>query len=534
MWWISACIITAIVFIIAWAPHPFRWISRKGENPAEKHKVNDGVAVFAKHYGGEWRNQWENHKYFPRLYKILFAITDIVKNMIARLCRGIAHVAIKLIAAAPKIASHLATVKDKISSLMPKIEVTEISEETYSQANLVADELSGKVQTAERKKAEAEALKIYEDNFAKNDPPLTPEPKTSWETIELTGNAPFNSSDVLSVLERNFSDKPTEDVNTQIAVEKSSTDLRTILAEKFEVIDEGLAVSIDEFAEKCRLIVDAKITEAPKAPAPILLLTDQTAAINDSGVSDAEVKTVLIAKASAEAAAESGPVINLPDNSTQALPKEKIAEPEILAVVDETPVIIDGEKIVVDEKPASVKIAQATPATTPQPLLKNEGGTEPKAIKAEIIPPKIAKAAIPKTETIDKEIEKLIGEIQNPKTQITVEEKMNFLNRLKQLLGMKKSLGNSARVKAVFEESVIGLLTAEAADNYNKAAKLDEETITKENSNLDAIPLLLEKKLRVAELKLGYAKLIEEKYGNKKLTSRDLLTEENRKSNAKI
>jgi hypothetical protein len=526
MWWISACIITAIVFIIAWAPHPFRWISRKGENPAEKHKVNGGIVVFGKHYGGVWRNELENHKYFPWLYKILIAIIDIAINIIARLCRAIACVAIKAIATAPKIILCFMAIKDKILSSMPKIQVTEIQDETISAQpdNRTVEELRDRLQ-AVRIKAEAEALKIYEDNFAKNDPPLTPEPKTSWETIELTGNAPFNSSDVLSVLERNFSDKPTKDVNAQIAVEKSSTDLRTILAEKFEVIDEGLAVSIDEFAEKCEPIVEAKI---PEAVAPVLLLADKSQELifsDDSEVSNKEVEARLLAKAKAAKAEKSEPVIHLPDNSTPELPKEEITETEVLAVVaeavetSEAPAKISDEKIIADEVPApAVEIAKP----------------KPKAIKAEIIPPKIAKAAIPEPEIIVKEIEKLIGEIQNPKTQTTSEEKMNFLNRLKQLLGLKNKLGNSAQVKAAYEESIIGLLTAEAADNYNKAAKLDEETIKKENSNFDEIPLLLDKKLRVQKLKLGYAKLLEEKYGNKKLTSADFLTDDTRKSNAKI
>ena len=319
--------------------------------------------------------------------------------------------------------------------------------------------------------------------------------------------------------------EPTEDVNAQVVIKKSPADAGITLAEKFEEIDAGLTVSIDRFAEKCKPIVEAKITEAV---APVLLLADKSEEniISDnSEVSNEEVEARLLAKAKAAKAEKSEPVIHLPDNSTPELPKEEITETEVLAVVaeavetSEAPAKISDEKIIADEVPApAVEIAKP----------------KPKAIKAEIIPPKIAKAAIPEPEIIVKEIEKLIGEIQNPKTQTTSEEKMNFLNRLKQLLGLKNKLGNSAQVKAAYEESIIGLLTAEAADNYNKAAKLDEETIKKENSNFDEIPLLLDKKLRVQKLKLGYAKLLEEKYGNKKLTSADFLTDDTRKSNAKI
>jgi len=431
------------------------------------------------------QKKMESHKHFPWLWKAVFVGLRLVVCILSSVGAWGIYTWSKAIATKEKIVARNQTrANQKIDRLIAADkDASKINEK-------VAEDLRDRFKNAQAKtakmgqenpvpifskraRAEEEALKIWEDNFAKND--LIPEPKTPQEYTIPSG------SNIAEHLENFFSEKS-----------------------------------------------DAQLPVDSKAPAPILLLTDQTAAINDSGVSDAEVEAVLIAKAkaSAEAAAASGPVINLPDNSTQELPKEEIAEPEILAVVDETPVIIDGEKIVVDEKPASVKV-------DPEAPIVSEKAPEPKATKAEIIPPKIAKAAIPETEIFDKEIEDLVGEIQNPKTTATSEEKMNFLNHLKQLLGMKKSLCKSARAKAVFEESVISAMTAARA-NYDKlAAEMDAETIKKEKMNLTEIPMLLEEKMRIAELRLGYAIKLEETYSNKRLKSQNFLTADNLRTNAK-
>ena len=293
-WLVVCCFIVVVIAVITGLMHAVKWISLKGEHPVEHLKVNSGVRVFFRHYSSELRNELENHQYFPWLYKFLFKVLDTVSY----LCRGIAHITrvalkfLKSIAVASKgkfAAWRQARIDAEASS---RHAVNKIIADAMHERRVEA--LRGRCQSAPEqtslvpgfaKQAEAEAAKIYQNNFAKNDP--SPKSTTPWDTVELKEKTPLDGSDVVDALEKYFP----EPAKVSAASKEQLADARRVHLEKLKKTHAELSASIDELTEK------RKPTTTPAAKDTVAEIPADKISADETTASKVAPKVAAIPKA---------------------------------------------------------------------------------------------------------------------------------------------------------------------------------------------------------------------------------------------
>jgi len=368
-----------VIAVLAWAMHAMKWISRKGEHPIERSKVSGGIKVFSQHYSSELRNQLENHRYFSWLYRFLFRVFDAVSDF----CRGVAYViGTVAIISLEFLKSKAMAAKDKF---VARRQAKTDAQASRRVSKIFVEALRDRCQNAPEQKspapnfakqAEAEAAKIYQDNFAKNDPSHTS--KASSKTVELTEKAPFEGSDVVDVLE-NFFSEPT--------AEEQPTDARKVLFEKFEKIDAESTASVAGFAKKCKpttapAVIDTRLPENQNQEvletvedADIIAANDAVAEIPADKISaDETIASEVAPKVAAIPITETVDQV-LGKAAKKIHRKEKTMEDEkIPAGVSEVSDL--DRQIAIAKKENSLWTAKLAAATTQKDLAKKEAEVE--------------------------------------------------------------------------------------------------------------------------------------------------------------